>query len=128
MEPSLAPLRGPPVWGQLVICNMFLIMSSVLAGYMFRYQYWLVICKPLCLDPSDGVFGRWCIGRFDLASLCGTLRICCDYVGEPQPACLSCGPGLLNVADFRVTLVSCRGKWPLLLPTVALYYVSKLGC
>ena len=28
---------------------------------------WLmVISKPLCLDPSDGVFGR-----FDLAALCG---------------------------------------------------------
>ena len=22
MEPSLAPLRAPPVWGQLVICNL----------------------------------------------------------------------------------------------------------
>ena len=29
---------------------------------------------PLCLDPSDGVFGR-----FDLAALCGchTLNVCC---------------------------------------------------
>ena len=34
----------------------------------------LVIWKPLCLDPSDGVFGR-----FDLAALCGchTLNVCC---------------------------------------------------
>ena len=23
-EPSLAPLRAPPVWGQLVICNLWL--------------------------------------------------------------------------------------------------------
>jgi len=22
MEPSLAPLRAPPLWGQLVICNL----------------------------------------------------------------------------------------------------------
>ena len=30
--------------------------------------------RPLCLDPSDGVFGR-----FDLAALCGchTLNVCC---------------------------------------------------
>ena len=35
---------------------------------------WLVVWKPLCLDPSDGVFGR-----FDLAALCGchTLNVCC---------------------------------------------------
>ena len=34
----------------------------------------LVVWKPLCLDPSDGVFGR-----FDLAALCGchTLNVCC---------------------------------------------------
>ena len=35
---------------------------------------WLVVWKPLCLNPSDGVFGR-----FDLAALCGrhTLNVCC---------------------------------------------------
>ena len=34
----------------------------------------LVVWKPLCLDPSDGVFGR-----FDLAALCSchTLNVCC---------------------------------------------------
>ena len=94
---------------------VFLIMGSVLPGYMFRYQYclvggleaivfgsirwcvwsfrpssplrlphlkclllfvvvfgistaWLVVWKSLCLDPSNGVFGR-----FDLAAL-GTIR------------------------------------------------------
>ena len=37
----------------------------------------LVVWKPLCLDPSDGVFGR-----FDLAALCGchTLNVCCCYI------------------------------------------------
>jgi len=34
---------------------------------------WLVVWKPLCLDPSDGVFDR-----FDLAALCGchTFNLC----------------------------------------------------
>ena len=49
----------------------------------------LVVWKPLCLDPSDGVFGR-----FDLAALggCHTLNFCC---------CLRCGnrQGLLGRTD-----------------------------
>ena len=38
----------------------------------------VVVWKPLCLDPSDGVFGR-----FDLAALCGchTLNVCCCCCG-----------------------------------------------
>ena len=42
----------------------------------------LVVWKPLCLDPSDGVFGR-----FDLAALCGchTLNVCCC-------CCCCCSP------------------------------------
>ena len=41
---------------------------------------WLVVWKPLCLDPSDGVFGR-----FDLAALCGchTLNVCCCCCSQP---------------------------------------------
>ena len=37
------------------------------------YSLTLVVSNPLCLDPSDGVFGR-----FDLAALCGchTLNVC----------------------------------------------------
>ena len=46
---------------------MFLIMGSVLPGYMFRYQYYLV-----------GGLKAIVFGRFDLAALCGchTLNVC----------------------------------------------------
>ena len=45
----------------------------------------LVVWKPLCLDPFDGVFGR-----FDLAALCGchTLNVCCCCHGTTQPPLL----------------------------------------
>ena len=47
---------------------------------------WLVVWKPLCLDPSDGVFGR-----FDLAALCGchTLNVCCCCC--TTMLCICCG-------------------------------------
>ena len=54
---------------------VFLIMGSVLVDTCFGISRtaWLVVWKPLCLDPSDGVFGR-----FDIAALCGchTLNFC----------------------------------------------------
>ena len=59
---------------------VFLIMGSGL-GWIHVFGIstaWLVVWKPpkLCLDPSDGVFGR-----FDLAALCGchTFNVCCSF-------------------------------------------------
>ena len=53
---------------------VFLIMGSVLAGYMFRYQFCVVG------GVEAIVFGsiQRCVGRFDLAALCGcrTLNVC----------------------------------------------------
>ena len=52
---------------------VFLIMGSVLAGYMFRYQF----CVVGGLDAIVCGSIRWS-PRFDLAALCGrrTLNVC----------------------------------------------------
>ena len=44
-------------------------LDEYLVGYLAQLMVW----NPLCLDPSDGV-----VGRFDLAALCGchTLNVC----------------------------------------------------
>ena len=44
---------------------------------MVGYPSKLVVWDPLCLDPSDGVFGR-----FDLGALCGChiLHVCLFYL------------------------------------------------
>ena len=71
---------------------------------------WLVVWKPLCLDPSDGVFGR-----FDLAALCGchTLNVCCcclllSYVDVSlrtnQMNCEVIVPKQLPITNYQMAL------------------------
>ena len=71
------------IWEEWVV---FLIMGSVMAKYKFGISTaWLVVWKPLCLDPSDGVFGR-----FDLAALCGchTVNVCCIVSQQSSDVCV----------------------------------------
>ena len=81
-------LTGPPAWLVLwivfaldtpislllVLCLLVLLFAVSVVGCLLGYSSCLVVWKPLCLDPSAGVFGR-----FDLAALCGchTLNVCC---------------------------------------------------
>ena len=62
-----------------------------------------MVWKPLCLDPSDGVFGR-----FDLAALCGchTLNVCCCCFDLDTPISLLLVICLL-VLLFAVSVVGC---------------------
>ena len=55
--------------------------SAVHAQSEVRLPVLMVVWKPLCLDPSDGVFGH-----FGLAALCGchTLNVCCCCCNEGQ--------------------------------------------
>ena len=63
-----------------------------------------LLWKPLCLDPSDGVFGR-----FDLAALCGchTLNVCCCCYGPVLPSSAD-GPLGLSV---RSAMKLCAAPW-----------------
>ena len=64
-------------WAEQLHLNHQNLAEGCFFGPVFGISTaWLVVWKPLCLDPSDGVFGR-----FDLAALCGchtlNVRCCC---------------------------------------------------